>query len=130
MVHIDAGRNHLRILDHVNLLSPGEYRCDFVRGGVHGGPELPVARGGLEIDPLVGLDDPSKPLRSKLLAVPALRAKYLAHVKELAEQWLDWTGLELRADGDYVVPGGVVPVHVEDGHGIYREPCVWLAHPT
>jgi hypothetical protein len=21
-----------------------------------------------------------------------------------------------------------VPVHVEDGHGVYREPCVWLEH--
>jgi GNAT superfamily N-acetyltransferase len=42
--------------------------------------------------------------------------------------WLEWTGLELRADGDYVVPGALVPVHVEDGHGVYREPCVWLRH--
>ena len=28
-----------------------------------------------ELDPLVGLDDPTKPLRSKLLAVPALRER-------------------------------------------------------
>jgi GNAT superfamily N-acetyltransferase len=44
------------------------------------------------------------------------------------DAWRDWTGLEVRDDGDYVVPGGLVPVHVEDGHGIYREPCVWLRH--
>ena len=30
-----------------------------------------------ELDPLVGLDDTTKPLRSKLLAVPALRERYL-----------------------------------------------------
>ena len=37
---------------------------------------------GVELDPLVGLDDARKPLRSKLLAVPALKAKYLANVQE------------------------------------------------
>jgi hypothetical protein len=36
------------------------------------------------------VNDASKPLRSKLLAVPALRAKYLAYVREIAEHWLDW----------------------------------------
>jgi len=46
------------------------------------------------LDPLVSLNDPSKPLRSKLLAVPALRAKYLGYVKEIAEKWLDWRVLE------------------------------------
>lgn len=48
---------------------------------------------GLELDPLVGLDDTAKPLRSKLLAVPALRARYLDHVRALAEKWLDWQNL-------------------------------------
>ncbi len=43
-----------------------------------------------DLDPLVGLDDATKPLRSKLLAVPALRAKYLAYVRDIAEKWLDW----------------------------------------
>lgn len=36
-----------------------------------------------ELDPLVGLDDLTKPLRSRLLAVPALRAKYLEFVRQL-----------------------------------------------
>jgi hypothetical protein len=54
------------------------------RGGF-GGPE-----GGPELDPLVGLNDEGKALRSKLLAVPALRARYLAYVREIAERWLDW----------------------------------------
>ena len=44
------------------------------------------------------------------------------------ESWREWTGLEFRDDGDYVVPGALVPVHVADGHGVYREPCVWLRH--
>ncbi len=49
---------------------------------------------GVDLDPLVGLDDASKPLRSKLLAVPALRTRYLGYVREIAQQWLDWRTLE------------------------------------
>ena len=59
------------------------------RGGGRGGP----GGGGPELDPLIGLNDPSKPLRSKLLAVPALKAKYLAYVRDIAERWLDWNKL-------------------------------------
>ena len=52
-------------------------------------------RGGdATLDPLVGIDDASKPLRSKLLAVPAFRTRYLAHVREIAAKWLDWKTLE------------------------------------
>jgi hypothetical protein len=50
--------------------------------------------GGVTLDPLVGLNDPTKPLRSRLLNVPALRARYLSHVREIAETWLDWRTLE------------------------------------
>ena len=41
----------------------------------------------------IGLDDARKPLRSKVLAVPALRAKYLANVRTIAEKSLDWKNL-------------------------------------
>jgi spore coat protein CotH len=34
------------------------------------------------------------PLRSKLLAVPALRTKYLRYAREIATRWLDWRTLE------------------------------------
>jgi len=50
--------------------------------------------GGTQLDPLVSIDDPSKPLRSKLLAVPALRQKYLEYVRDIATQWLDWNAIE------------------------------------
>ncbi|MEY2715132.1 MAG: hypothetical protein RIT24_1475, partial [Planctomycetota bacterium] len=42
-----------------------------------------------ELDPLVGMDDKTKPLRSKLLAVPAFREKYLGFVKQLAAE-MSW----------------------------------------
>jgi hypothetical protein len=59
-----------------------------------GGPGGPGAGGrGIELDPLVGLDDARKPLRSKLLAVPSLRARYLQHVRTIAEKSLDWKQL-------------------------------------
>ena len=49
--------------------------------------------GGPDLDPLIGLTDESKPLRAKLLAVPALRAKYLEYVRGIADKWLDWNRL-------------------------------------
>ena len=49
--------------------------------------------GGAQLDPLVALNDPAKPLRSKLLAVPALRQKYLAYVRDIATKWLDWNAV-------------------------------------
>jgi hypothetical protein len=39
---------------------------------------------------LVGLNDPTKPLRSRLLAVPELRQRYLEYVRDIAQRWLDW----------------------------------------
>lgn len=58
-----------------------------------GGPGMGPRGGGLELDPLVALDDARKPLRSRLLKVPSLRARYLAKVKVIAEQDLDWKAL-------------------------------------
>jgi len=49
---------------------------------------------GVELDPLVALDDPRKPLRSKLLAVPSLKTRYLEHVRTIAEESLDWKKLQ------------------------------------
>lgn len=62
-----------------------------------GGPGAPGSRAiqvkGVELDPLIAANDASKPLISKLLAVPALRDRYLAYVRDIAEKWLDWNKL-------------------------------------
>ena len=42
-----------------------------------------------ELDPLQLSTDPSRPLASRLLAVPALRRRYLDHVRDIATRWLD-----------------------------------------
>jgi GNAT superfamily N-acetyltransferase len=46
-----------------------------------------------------------------------------------AAEWEEWTGMAFPEDGDYVVPGGLVPVRFADGHGVYVEPNVWMRHP-
>jgi hypothetical protein len=74
------------------------------QGGAAGrGPEgnsVAAARppSGIELDPLIGLDDARKPLRSRLLAVPALKARYLDHVRTIAVDWLDWNKLKPVVD--------------------------------
>jgi Ca2+-binding EF-hand superfamily protein len=60
------------------------------RGGPGGGGP---GGGGTELDPLANVRDTSKPLLSKMLAVPALRARYLSYVRDIAERWLDWSRL-------------------------------------
>ncbi|MCA9062879.1 MAG: CotH kinase family protein [Planctomycetaceae bacterium] len=57
------------------------------------GPPEGVRGGGPDLDPLTGLEDPRKPLRSKLLAVPALKQRYLDYVRQIAEKSLDWKQL-------------------------------------
>ena len=50
-------------------------------------------RGGVQLDPLVAQRDTGKPIISKVLAVPALRAKYLGFVREIADKSLDWKAI-------------------------------------
>lgn len=53
----------------------------------HGAPS------GTTLDPFAGADDPNKVLLSRLVAVPALRTKYLTYVRDMAAKWLDWERL-------------------------------------
>jgi hypothetical protein len=46
--------------------------------------------GNVEVDPFAGSDDPNKILLNRLLAVPALRARYLGYVRQVAAEWMDW----------------------------------------
>jgi hypothetical protein len=43
-------------------------------------------------------------------------------------EWEGWTGMSLPADGDYVVPEMLAPLHVRDEVGRHVEPNVWLRH--
>ena len=53
----------------------------------------PRGGGGVELDPLVGLNDQRKPLRSRLLSVPSLKARYLGYVRDIAQEQLNWKKL-------------------------------------
>lgn len=44
------------------------------------------------------------------------------------EEWAEWTGLAMPADGDYVIPYGLVPVEIRGERGNYVEPGVWVLH--
>jgi hypothetical protein len=80
---------------------PGGFRGPGGSGGFAGrrgpgGPGFgggPGGGGGVQLDPFVAATDASKPLLSKLLAVPALRERYLGYLRDLAETWLDWNRL-------------------------------------
>ena len=43
-------------------------------------------------------------------------------------EWVEWTGMEFPADGQYVFPGGLAPLEVRSGVGSYWEPNVWMLH--
>ncbi len=64
-----------------------------------GGPMGPGGFGnmprinGVELDPLIGLDDARKPLRSKILAVPKFRTQYLQNIHAIAQNDLNWDQL-------------------------------------
>jgi GNAT superfamily N-acetyltransferase len=45
------------------------------------------------------------------------------------EEWEEWTNLQYPEDGDYIVPGALMPVRFQDGRGTYAEPNVWMRHP-
>lgn len=64
---------------------------DGPKGGKGGMGGRPAA---FDLDPLIGLNDARKPLRSKLLAVPSLRQRYLEHMRAIAESDLDWGKLQ------------------------------------
>jgi len=71
---------------------PPPPRPDRLDGPDRMGPPGPRVE-GVKLEPLVAAEDPSKPLLSKLLAVPSLRKRYLAHMRTITTQWLDWKTL-------------------------------------
>lgn len=67
--------------------------------GILEGPGSSTGSSGVELDPLTGTEDSGKPLLSKLMAVPSLRARYLGYVRAIAEEWLNWGKLGELAQG-------------------------------
>ena len=73
-------------------------------GGRRGGG--PASFGGVPKDPapfaldiFSGEDHPGIPIVSKLLKNPAVRARYVAHVRTIHHQWIDWEKVEPLIEG-------------------------------
>lgn len=81
-IFLDERYGRIHLISHDNNET-------FHEGGGPGGPGFP---GGLpgQTTPLSRVDDPSRPLVWSLLSHPQLRARYLAYVRTLAQQELDW----------------------------------------
>ncbi|PHM23339.1 GNAT family N-acetyltransferase [Xenorhabdus ehlersii] len=58
---------------------------------------------------------------------PALRSM---DIYGTLEQWQEWTGMKFPQSGEYVIPGGLVPlvVDVEKQMAYYIEPNLWMYH--
>jgi hypothetical protein len=82
----EKGLFHILPYDMNETFSSGEEGPGM--GGMMG-----FGGGSTSLDPLTGADNTQLSLTSKLLAVPALRAKYLEIVRDIAEKWLDWERL-------------------------------------
>ncbi|MBE7499504.1 MAG: CotH kinase family protein [Verrucomicrobiales bacterium] len=82
------GRFHLIPYDANESFSTGAGTNSFPSSR----PDSSASRGA-QVDPLVSTHDSTKPLLARLLAVPALRERYLACVRDIAETWLDWNRL-------------------------------------
>ncbi len=88
----------IRASDYNLYLDPGGRFHIYPHDGNEAFYDLPPnmrggAARGTELDPFIGSEDPNKVLLSRLVAVPALRARYLQYVKEMATTWLDWQRL-------------------------------------
>ena len=83
------------VLPAPNFGGPGGGRGGPGGGRGRGGPGFGggPGGGGVKLDPLVDASDSSKPLISRLLAVPSLRTRYLGYIRDIAERWLDWSRL-------------------------------------
>jgi GNAT superfamily N-acetyltransferase len=76
---------------------------------------------GLPLDPWLRVH---ARLGAELLEVCAASMR----IEGSQEEWESWAGMHFPEDGDYVVPGALVPVTFTGGHGVYVEPNVWMRH--
>ncbi len=67
------------------------------RGGRGGGPGGGWSWGSVTdgmVSPVTHENNPARPLIKRLLSHPEWRARYLAHIRTVADEWLDWEVLD------------------------------------
>ncbi|MEN8114657.1 MAG: N-acetyltransferase [Actinomycetota bacterium] len=98
--------------------------------GKHLEPETPmqeyverVREDGLPVDPWLRVH---ARLGAEIVAVCPVAMTIRGTIAE----WQDRTGLSFDRSGPVIVPGALVPVHVdvEQDHAVYVEPGVWMRH--
>jgi spore coat protein CotH len=90
-LYIDAkGRLHVTPHDANETLRPTEGSM-FGRFGGDG--DEGAEPNSVTLGPFAGARDPNKALLYRLLAVPALRQRYMGYLREIADRWLDWNRL-------------------------------------
>lgn len=49
-------------------------------------------------------------------------------IESTLEDWSDWTGLQFPYSGEYIIPGGAVPLQVDTqtGRGVLVSPSIWI----
>lgn len=57
-------------------------------------------------------------------------APYAMTVVGTVAEWMSWTGLRFESSGPVAIDGALAPIHIclEQDHGIYVEPGVWVHH--
>ena len=60
--------------------------------------------------------------------VPDFAAELVDSCTDGATEWAEWTGMAFPGDGEYVFPGCLATLVVEDGIGTHVEPNVWVLH--
>ncbi|HMF17370.1 MAG TPA: CotH kinase family protein, partial [Gemmataceae bacterium] len=87
------GKFHLTAHDTNETFQPMGFGFPGGFGKGPKGPGFGPGGGGYSLDPLIGMNDERKPLRSRLLTVPSLRARYLEHIRTIADNSFDWKKL-------------------------------------
>lgn len=74
--------------------------------------------------------DPWLRLHLRLGGIQVGTAEHSLTLTGTVAEWQDWADLPLPASGEYVIPGGLVPLTVDRATdtGTYREPNVWVVH--
>ncbi len=49
-------------------------------------------------------------------------------IRASVEDWEAWTEMRFPGDGEYVFPGALATLVVEDGVGTHVEPNIWVLH--
>jgi hypothetical protein len=87
-----------------------------------GGPQPPNQPGAGEppepfgLSPFAGQENPQLPLTNRLLANPRLRARYVAHVRTLVDEWLRWDAIGAVAEEHHQL---IRPHVLEDTRKLY-----------